>query len=239
MSDDDRPTSLRVAEAAQRLLADDSSLVASLEGVAAAGCSLLEGCSAASITLLQLDRPMTIASTSEVANALDDAQYRQGDGPCLTAAREERLVQLDHIADQAPWPAFAAAAADRGIASSLSVPLLLNAPQLRGGLNLYADEEGSYDESDVAIAESFASQASTVVMNAIAYWREFDQAANLVRAMEHRAEIEQAKGILMATQRCTADEAFDMLRRASQRENRKLREVAAEIVANASRAAGL
>ena len=66
--------------------------------------------------------------------------------------------------------------------------------------------------------------------NALAYWGAFDQAANLTLAMEHRAEIEQAKGILMATQRCTADEAFDLLRRASQRENRKLRDVAADLV---------
>jgi len=46
--------------------------------------------------------------------------------------------------------------------------------------------------------------------------------------------IEQAKGILMFYERCTADEAFDMLRRASQRSNVPVREIAAEIVARTS-----
>ena len=109
-------------------------------------------------------------------------------------------------------------------------PLLLADPTIFGGLNFYASEGRTFDEGDLRLAQSFAIQASTVVSNALAYWGAFDQAANLTLAMEHRAEIEQAKGILMATQRCTADEAFDLLRRASQRENRKLRDIAAELV---------
>jgi AmiR/NasT family two-component response regulator len=69
-----------------------------------------------------------------------------------------------------------------------------------------------------------------VVWNALAYWTAHQEAANLSRAMEHRAVIEQAKGIIMASQHCGPDEAFDLLRRASQRENRKLRDLAVDLV---------
>jgi GAF domain-containing protein len=213
------------------LLADDASLAESLQGVAAVGCSLLTGCEAASVTLLQLDRPMTVASTSELALALDMAQYEEDDGPCLTAAREERVVLVDDVTMDMRWPRYSKAAIDQGVCSSLSIPLVLHDGTTFGGLNYYATSPGAFEDGDLEIAQTFAGQASVVVANAISYWRAFDQAAQLTHAMEHRAEIEQAKGILMATQKCTADEAFDLLRRASQRENRKLRDVAAELVA--------
>ncbi len=51
----------------------------------------------------------------------------------------------------------------------------------------------------------------------------------LRQALETRDVIGQAKGILMASEGTTADEAFDILRRASQRLNVKVRDVAAQI----------
>ena len=230
MSDPSRNGSLaRVTHAAQRLLADDTSLVESLQGVATAGCTLLDGCKAASITILELDRPMTLTATSEIAAALDAVQYEADSGPCLDAARGLEVVRLDD-AQGSRWPEFAAAAQELEVTSALAVPLRLPDPTTRGALNFYGTEGRTFGDEDLGLAQSFSAQASTVVSNALAYWGAFDQAANLTLAMEHRAEIEQAKGILMATQRCTADEAFDLLRRASQRENRKLRDVASDLV---------
>jgi GAF domain-containing protein len=215
--------------ASQRLLSEDASLVDSLQGVAAAGCSLIDGCRAASITLIETARPLTVAATDDTARAVDRAQYEADDGPCLTAAREERAIWIEDITDIRQWPRFAAAAVELGVGSSLSLPLSL-AGGTYGGLNLYGAAAGAFDEHDREVASAFASQASAVVMNAVAYWGVHEQAANLIRAMEHRAVIEQAKGILIASEGCSPDEAFDLLRRASQRENRKLRDLAAELV---------
>jgi GAF domain-containing protein len=227
---DDTEASLRIGRAVHRLISKDTSLAASLQGVASSGCALLTGCREASVTILVGSVPVTVASTSDEATQLDAAQYREGDGPCLAAAREERIVLLDDIARQADWPTFSVAAEAVGVASSLSVPLELSDPETFGGLNFYGGDPAAFTEPDLRIAQAFAGQASTVVSNALDYWGAFEQAANLTLAMEHRAEIEQAKGILMATQRCSAEEAFDLLRRASQRENRKLRDIAVEIV---------
>jgi AmiR/NasT family two-component response regulator len=70
-----------------------------------------------------------------------------------------------------------------------------------------------------------------VVANAVAYWTAVESSVNLTAAMEHRGVIEQAKGILMALHHCGPEEAFDLLRRRSQAENRKLRDIAIELVA--------
>ena len=80
------------------------------------------------------------------------------------------------------------------------------------------------------MAVAFALQASIVVANAHAYWASFELTRHLTAAMASRAVIEQAKGILMAVHRFSADDAFDRLRRQSQSENRKLRSVAADLV---------
>jgi GAF domain-containing protein len=219
----------------QRLFSEDSSLIDSLQGVANAGCSLLNGCSAASITLIEAGRPVTVAATDDTAVALDQAQYDDGDGPCLAAAREERLISIEDTSDVPEWPRFAKAATEVGVSSSLSIPLSLPGTTY-GGLNLYGGDPAAFDEHDQEVGTAFASQAASVVMNALAFWTAHEQAANLTQAMEHRAVIEQAKGIIMARSACTPDEAFDVLRRASQRENRKLRDLATDLVERASSA---
>jgi GAF domain-containing protein len=215
---------------ARRLLAEDATLAANLASVAEAGCVLLDGCSSASITLIERDRASTIAATGDLAAVVDEAQYAAGAGPCLLAARTQRVVGVPRVEREERWPEFARAAARAGVGSSLSVPLDLPDPQMFGALNCYASEPEAFAQPEERIIRSFAAQAAAVVSNAIVYWGALDQAANLAKAMETRAVIEQAKGILMATQRCTPDAAFDLLRRASQRENRKLRDLAQEIV---------
>ncbi|MBW3614913.1 MAG: GAF and ANTAR domain-containing protein [Actinobacteria bacterium] len=107
-----------------------------------------------------------------------------------------------------------------------------------GALNLYSRTESGFTDADVEVGEAFATQAAIVLANAQAYWDAYQLGVDLRTAMQSRAVIEQAKGILMATQRCTADEAFQILVRASQRENRKLREMAEELVRNNERRVG-
>lgn len=140
------------------------------------------------------------------------------------------MICIESIADDTRWPHFRAAALDRQVASSLSVPMTLPSPDTFGGLNLYGGQRRAFDDSDEAKVASFAAEGSVVVANAYAYWT-FELTRNLSTAMEHRGVIEQAKDIFMGTQHCSADEAFTMLRRRSQAENRKLRNVAADVVA--------
>lgn len=208
----------------------DTNLAESLRRIAEAGRDLLDGCIAASVTVIDAGRPTTMGATDEVANDLDQAQYDAGDGPCLTSAREERLVRIDDLSTEDRWPAFRAIAQRHGVASSMSVPLLLEGPSAAGALNAYGETRGVFGDGHVKVAEGFAEQASIAVSNVVAYWAALDLSTNLKAAMEHRGVIEQAKGILMGELRCSPDEAFDVLRQRSQRENRKLRDVASDVV---------
>ena len=226
-----QPPRASFGDGGQRLIAEDVDLVATLEGVAAAGCALLDACDAASITIIQRGRPLTVAATDDLAAQLDQAQYDIDAGPCVDAARNEELIVVPRVVEERRWPLFAEAAQRSGVGSALSVPLLSPAPDTFGGFNCYARVDDAFDEHDVRIVQGFAGRAGVVVSNAVSFWSAYDEAANLAKAMEHRAVIEQAKGILMGQQRCSADEAFDLLRRASQRENRKLRDIALDLVA--------
>ena len=212
------------------LLTDDANLQAGLRRVAAAGCSLLANCASASVTIIERGRPSTMAATSDVANTLDETQYQSDDGPCLTAARQARTIRIDNTSTDERWPAFSRAAQQNGIASSLSIPMDLGDAAYAGGINIYAGIEDAFSEPDEQLAGAYAVQASVIVANARAYWASFEMTRHLTAAMASRAVIEQAKGILMATHRVASDEAFDRLRLQSQTENRKLREIAADIV---------
>jgi GAF domain-containing protein len=111
----------------------------------------------------------------------------------------------------------------------LSLPLAASGHAL-GTITLYADEAGAFTDADASTAHEFAAQAAVVLANARAYWELHDLAAGLQVAMQSRAVIEQAKGRVMATEGCTADEAFTILAKASQHDNIKLRELARQVV---------
>jgi hypothetical protein len=91
-------------------------------------------------------------------------------------------------------------------------------------MNLYAPSPHAFSSRHEAVIGDLATAASVVLSNAVAYWGAYDLSQQLQEAIESRAVIDQAKGMLMArSPDLTADEAFDLLKRASQRENVKLR----------------
>ena len=129
------------------------------------------------------------------------------------------------------WRQFADAAEALGIKSSLSVRLDLDdADELAASLNLYSRTQRERSEERIRQASLFASQLAAAMQSIDAYQAAERLAAGLATAMRSRAAIEQAKGILMAERNVSAEEAFDLLRQASQNENRKLRDVARQLV---------
>jgi GAF domain-containing protein len=234
MADEDpQRISLGFDALARTLVTDDANLGDALRRVADTGCGLLPNCAAASVTIIERGQAITVGSTSDMARALDDAQYASGDGPCLTAARDRVLVRIDDTSNERRWPDFCRRAVDHGVHSSLSVPLHLSSDDTWGGFNLYGPVVAGFSDVDEQLCQAFATQASIVVSNVQAYSASLELSANLTRAMESRAVIEQAKGVLMSTHRVTADDAFDLLVARSQNQNRKLREVADDVVREA------
>jgi GAF domain-containing protein len=99
-----------------------------------------------------------------------------------------------------------------------------------GALNLYSETEVEYGPAAQAMACAFADQLGVAAARVTLYVEGYELSQQLQQAMESRAAIEQAKGILMAAQRCSPDAAFGILVRASQNQNRKLRAIAQDIV---------
>lgn len=184
------------------------------------------------ITMLVDGRAKTAVFTDEAAPEIDSAQYETGIGPCLDAFRHGRIVRIDDTTKDDQWVPFSEAAAAFGVRSTLSIPLVANHEGL-GAMNLYSRTPNGFSDKDEEVAAQYGVQAAIVLANAQAYWDAHLLSQNLAAAMQSRAVIEQAKGILMGVQRCSADEAFQILVRASQRENRKLREIADDIVSRA------
>jgi GAF domain-containing protein len=181
------------------------------------------------ITMLVDDVVTTsVFSDAEVAE-IDEAQYQAGTGPCLDAFRDGVVNVIPSTGRDVRWPEFSRRALDHGIRSSLSLPLLVGDDSV-GALNFYSRKEDGFSDEDQQNGQTFAVQAAVVLANAQAYWDARSLGERLTDAMHSRAAIEQAKGILMAQRRCDAAEAFNILAAASQRANRKLREIAAAIV---------
>jgi GAF domain-containing protein len=221
-----------ITELAQ-LLVDDVDLPGMLQRVADLAAQTIPDCDSAGVTLVNGHHPVTTAATDHRTLVVDEAQYAVGDGPCLTAYRRQQVQRVCTEQAQERYPDFARAAAEAGIRSFLAAPLVVRGEGI-GSLNLYSEDSHGFARVDEAVVLLFATQGSVAVANARRYASATALSQQLERAMASRSVIEQAKGVLMATRALDADAAFDVLRRASQHENRKLRDLAAEVVETAA-----
>jgi GAF domain-containing protein len=190
----------------------------------------IPGSEATSITLIREERAFTAAYDGQIAMDADELQYQRGYGPCLDAGRAGEVFVVEDMRTEERWPDYARHAAERGVGSSLSVPLPFQGASI-GALNNYAGRPNAFAEPDVRLGEEVAAFVAIAVGNAEAAARATIDVANMRQAMVSRSVIEQAKGILMERYKVTAEHAFTLLTHASQRSNVKLREIAEELAA--------
>ncbi|MCG5438114.1 GAF and ANTAR domain-containing protein [Micromonospora foliorum] len=209
---------------------DFSGVLSRVTGVAA---RTVPGADEVSVTLVGAGGAHTAAFTGALALTVDEAQYTQGDGPCLLAAAATSTVHVPDMAAESRWPTWARQALTAGVGCSLSIGLPMH-EYVSGALNIYANRPDAFDDKAVTLAETFAEYAAVAMTNAHLYDTQVTLAQHMQAAMRSRAVIEQAKGIIMGERRCTADEAFAILAKTSQESNRKLRDVAAALVARAA-----
>jgi GAF domain-containing protein len=194
------------------------------------------GAAFAGITLETERGPRTSVFTDRESPAIDQAQYDADHGPCLDSMRTGDVNRIDSTEADTRWPAFSRAALDHGIKSTLSLPLTVPDHTPAGALNLYARDVAAFDAQAEIDGADFAEQAAVVLLNAQSYWGALELTEQLQQALDSRPGIEQAKGIMIAREGCTPEEAFDILVRASQRTNVKLRDLAMSIVDRAQHA---
>jgi transcriptional regulator with GAF, ATPase, and Fis domain len=213
-----------------RVLAEDDSIEETLQGILTLSVRLVPGCTAASITVLGPgEHPQTIAATDGATEELDRRQYLLQDGPCLDAARQQQVNHWSLIEAQQRWPEFTSLAKELELRSYLAAGLGHGGQPL-GALNLSSRGQDGFDRLDEKLIAMFVPAASAAIVSAQRHWQARDLAAQLNQALISRALIDHAIGILMAESRCAADQAFAVLKRASNNRRMKLRDLAAEIV---------
>jgi GAF domain-containing protein len=212
-----------------RVVLVDRDLADVLGEITEIGRRAIPGSEAASVTLIKGGNANTAAFRGQMAMDSEALQYELDHGPCLDAGRAGVVFVVSDMRTEQRWPDYAAQVVERGVQSSLSVPLPFLGATI-GALNHYATRPAAFDEDDVARGEEMAGFIAVAVANAQHSARSAEDAANMRRAMESRATIEQAKGILMERYKITADAAFTVLGHASQRNNVKLRDVADHLV---------
>ena len=161
------------------------------------------------------------AWTSDLPRTVDALQSELGQGPCLDAVWDHRVVRVPDVATEGRWPEFARRAGASGVGSLLCFQLFVTGDGL-GALNLYSHRAGAFDAESEEVGLMLAGHAAVALAGA-------EHEANLRAGMDHRDLIGQAKGILMERHKLTAGQAFDLLVRTSSLTNRKLRDIADEL----------
>jgi ABC-type transporter Mla MlaB component len=200
--------------------------------VAELALSTVEGAHSISVSTGRAGELVCAASTSDLADQIDALQTELGEGPTFDALTSGGPSGSDSLISERRWPEFSNRAMYRGIASVLSVPLPAHASTF-GAITLYSTREHAFSDEAVEAVESLAAQAAVVIANSLLYWQMAELADQLKQALESRAVIDQAKGILMARDGMSADEAFATLLRASQSGNVKVRDIAQRLVLSA------
>ncbi len=223
-----------VTSALERLtgtLGQEEELAVVLQRVCQQAVHAIPDAHMASVTLVRHDTPYTATSTADAARSIDQAQYDAGEGPCLEAARSGRVQRIKANEAARRWPQFTAAAGKVTAGSYLSAPLFID-QQYQGSLNLYGTGDEGFGALDAALLELYTTAAEAALRSAHRFHVAQATIGQLGTALDSRAVIDQAKGILMALHRISADQAFDLLVTQSQQQNVKLREAAERFVTN-------
>jgi GAF domain-containing protein len=217
-----------------RIKLSETNLDGVLARIAELAKETVPGASEVSVTLVRGNDAHTATFTGELALDLDERQYERGTGPCLEAAAGKDILSMPDMAAEHRWPDWTGRALEAGARSSLAIGLPVQ-DGVSGALNIYGTRSEAFDQNAIALAQTFAEYATVALGNAHLYDTTATLAQHMRAAMESRAVIEQAKGMIMGQRRCSADQAFAILTKASQDSNRKLRDVAAALVARAQK----
>jgi GAF domain-containing protein len=213
----------------------DESLEVVLRRLADTTVIALPDADAVSVTRLDPAAPRTVVSTDDLVVRIEKEQYAANRGPGLEAARMREPVRAVVAEHARQWPEFSAAAQDAGVRAYLSVPLILDGDgpgEVVGSFNVYRYRAAAFDPFDEKLMRLLTTAASAAITNA-RRWRAAAQTVDqLDAALVSRAEIDQAKGMLMAVHGLTAEQAFGRLVELSQNTNTKLHEVARNLTAS-------
>lgn len=214
------PDRLRRFAAMLRELSGNRDVDETLQLMVDLAVELVGGVDVVDIMFVRSGEIIVPLSTDEAALTIDRLQQEAGEGPCLTALYEEEMVVSPDLEQEDRWPRFTPPALDLGVRSVAAYRLFREQDRDNrfGVMNMFGREPG-LDEADVALAGVFAAHCSTVLTAVV-------DKEGLQSALRSRDIIGQAKGILMERHRLSPDDAYAMLRKASNDRNIAVRDLA-------------
>ena len=212
-----------------KLLKTQRTLPAQLEAVVGIVKRSVPSCDAAGIVLLVDGEPTSIAVSDRLTIEIDLVQYQTGEGPCLSALHDGDVVRIDILEKDLQFTRFAPGAIDRGIHSVLSTPLNANG-RCVGALNMYSIHANAFDDRTSEVVRPMAEYAGQAISTSPLYAYSLDMVDGLVEDLESRAIIDQATGVLMATQEDTGAHALGRLRELAMRSGESMRTVAEWVI---------
>ena len=217
-----------------RLVSGSGTLELMLTQVANLAVQAVPGADGAGVTMLESGQPDTIVASAPFVREVDRVQYRLGEGPCISAASTGVTTGSGGLGEDLSWPMFGPLAAELGIHSAISLPLVLD-HKVVGALNVYARDRNAFDAASRHLGEQFAAPAAVAIHNA----RTLDQAqrtaAQLEVALTGRSTIDRAVGIVIERSGISAEDAFIRLRIMSQHEGETMTTVAERMIRKAMR----
>jgi hypothetical protein len=221
-----RAVAIMFAELGKDLSAPDSPTP--FDAVTQIAVRRLPGAAAASITTYQGGKFSTASATEERARQADAIQYELGSGPCVDAILQETLYKPEDLSLDQRWPEYGKRASQElGWASMLSFRLGDHQvdDDMIAGLNIYSEQSRGFDDDAIEVGLLLATHAASAIAAQI--YR--NRARNLQQALLTSRQIGEATGVLMTRHHLTREQAFDLLRIASQNTNRKLHDIALEV----------
>ena len=189
----------------------------------------------AGLTLAHEDgRPRWVAVSDAAMELLEQVQHDFGEGPCLLAYAEDRVVAVEDLGSELVWDRLAAVVGQLHVRGVLSVPVRL-ASQPVGTLNVYATQPRVWTPMEVEALGALAVVTAELVSTAVELANREVEVAQLRQALASRIWIEQAKGVLAVTRGVSPDAAFQQLRKQARSSSRKVADLAQEVVQEAQR----
>ncbi|TLM75518.1 GAF and ANTAR domain-containing protein [Pseudarthrobacter sp. NamB4] len=178
-------------------------------------------------------KPTAAAGSDPSVRMLHQLLNKYGDGSGLTAMRRAAPVLIPDAGKEKRWPEYAAALVRQGFSSAVSLPLALD-EDASGALSLYCGQRHGFSSEDIAAAQAFTAQVSKSLRVALRIDKLQDVREGMSAAMKSRTVIDLATGAIMAQNRCSQREAFNVLLLASNTRNKKLKDVAAAVITSVS-----
>lgn len=213
----------------QSILLATSSIEELVDGVAESAARFLAPSSEVTVTLRRSGRMGVVASTGERARRCDEVEYAADAGPCVEAVEAVELVRVPDIGAETRWPEWTATARDAGFRSAAAFPAVAE-PGVSVAVNVYSDDRSDWLNGASERGLMYATEAARAIRLSLRVARAAETSDDLRAALASRSVIDQAVGVIMGQNRCTAAEAFAILSSASQHRNLKLRDVAASLI---------